>query len=267
LIRTLSLLVLFGWTRLATAQELVQTVRSLPALSPGAVIDVVQADRQIVPGRVISVSTTGLDIETADGVRRFPATEVAEIWRFERHSLRKPLLIGSAVGVLLAAALQAGQGDCRDPNSPCATDGPVTAADYAVGAVFCAGVGAAISMIGHRTRSAVRRVTRPADMSRWWVLGAPVVGGIDGAVVAALVAAPYCVARYDDDEHQDRCGGTAAGVGAAIGGTLYTVFAWRATRSHVVYDAAAPPHQPKSNAAVEPIIARRGFGVRYLRRF
>src|SRR5262249_62355700 len=55
------------------------------------------------------------------------------------------------------------------------------------------------------TRDAVRRVTRPADMSRWWVLGAPVVGAMDGAVLGALFGAPYCLGRYDDDDHQDRC--------------------------------------------------------------
>jgi hypothetical protein len=310
----------------------------LPPLSPGAAIDVVQADRQIVPGRVVSASSAGVVVETPDGVRRFPATEVAEIWKLERRSPWKPVLIGSAVGALLAAAAQAGQGDCHDPTSLCATDGPVTGGDYVAAAAFGAGVGAAISLIGRRraliysvdnaegeavpaagetgpppaewvamtsavgpgarvavdvakrrfeglvvsvadsamtlrmegrtyvvARQAIRRVTRPAEMSRWWVLGAPAVGAVHGAVLGVLVTLPYCATR-DEDDAQDRCAGTAAGIGSGIVAVLYGVLAWRATRSHVLYDVSAT-HRTRSNSVVEPIITRGGAGIRYLRRF
>jgi hypothetical protein len=338
--RVLPVVLLLASARVASAQGPADALWSLPLLPPGAAVDVVQADRQIVAGRVVSASSSGVVVQTADGVRRYPATEVAEIWKVERHSLWKPVLIGSGVGALLAVALQAGQGDCRDPTSLCATDGPVTAGDYAQAVALGAGIGAAISLIGRRRalvysvdtiavesvaaldresapppaewvamaaalgtgatvtvdvprrqfegsvvsvddsaitlkmderpylipRDSVRRVARPPDMSRWWVLAAPVVGGMDGAVVGALFGAPYCLGRYDDDERQDRCAGTAASIGAAIGATLYTVLAWHATRSHVIYDAsAATQHKPKG--MVQPMLTNRSVGVRYLRRF
>ena len=336
--RTLLIVLLFGWTRLAAGQDLVQSARTLPPLSPGAAVDVVQADRQIVPGRVVSVSPSSLVVQTADGVHQFPVGEVAEIWRFERHSPWKPLLIGSAVTVALMGMAQAGQGDCRDPKSPCATDGPVTGGDYVAAAAFGAGVGAAISLIGRRraliysvdnaegeavpaagetgpppaewvamtsavgpgarvavdvakrrfeglvvsvadstmtlrmegrtyviARQAIRRVTRPAEMSRWWVLGAPAVGAVHGAVLGVLFTLPYCLTR-DEDDAQDRCAGTTAGIGSGIGAVLYGVLAWRATRSRVLYDVSAT-HRTPSNSVVEPIITRGGAGIRYLRRF
>ena len=330
--RTLAFVLWIAWPHLSAAQEIAKTSEDLfRALAPDAVVDLVQADRQLIPGRIVSVSPSNVAIETAGGVRQLPMTEVSEIWQFKRHSHRKAMFIGSAIGAALILSAKADQGDCNDPKSLCAIDGPVTASDYVGGAAFGAAVGALASFVGRRRvliysvdtvpqeplvpnradltpppaawtamasslapgtdvavdtlgrrlhatvktvgassmtlemqgrnyvvmRDAISRVTT-RKTSRWWVAGAPVVGAIDGATAFALFALPFCMVHYGDEEKQDKCGKTAAGIGAGIGAAGYTVLAWLASRAHVLYEAAPRQH-------VEPIVARTAVGIRYVR--
>jgi hypothetical protein len=57
---------------------------------------------------------------------------VLEVWSPGGPRYRKPVIVGSAIGLGLGLLAMAGDGDCNDPTSLCATDGPVTGRDIAI---------------------------------------------------------------------------------------------------------------------------------------
>jgi hypothetical protein len=111
---------------------LAETSEQLKAeLKRGSRIElVVGADRRVVRGEVVDVSASSLVVATPTGPTAFPLADVHEIWQGRRGNFRKSLLAGSVLGVGLGILAKAGEGDCNDPKSLCATDGPVTAADF-----------------------------------------------------------------------------------------------------------------------------------------
>jgi hypothetical protein len=114
-----------------------QTPSSLNLLSPlaedRAKVDVFSgADRQFVRGRLLEVTPSTLVLEGRTGRTEVPAAEVREVWSPGGPRYRKPVIVGTAVGLSFGLLAKAGEGDCRDPTSLCATDGPVTGTDIAI---------------------------------------------------------------------------------------------------------------------------------------
>lgn len=114
-----------------------QTVSSLILLKPQtdgrATVDVVSgANRELARGKLLVVTDSALTLEGTAGTTEIPAAEVREVWSPGGRRYRKPLIIGAAVGLGLGLMAKAAEGDCNDPTSSCATDGPFTAGDVAI---------------------------------------------------------------------------------------------------------------------------------------
>ena len=114
-----------------------QTPTSLNLLKPlaedRAKVDVfLGADRQFVRGRLLEVTPSALVLDGRTGRTDVPASEVREVWSPGGARYRKPLIVGTAVGLGLGLLAKAGEGDCSDPTSLCATDGPFTGTDIAI---------------------------------------------------------------------------------------------------------------------------------------
>jgi len=114
-----------------------QTPSSLNLLQPlaedRAKVDVFSgADRQFVRGRLLEVTPSTLVLEGRTGRAEVPAAEVREVWSPGGPRYRKPVIVGTAFGLSIGLLAKAGEGDCRDPTSLCATDGPVTGTDIAI---------------------------------------------------------------------------------------------------------------------------------------
>lgn len=113
-----------------------QTPSSLNLLQPlaedRAKVDIFSGtDRQFVRGRLLEVTPSMLILEGKKGRAEVAAAEVREVWSPGGARFRKPLIVGTSIGLGLALLAKAGEGDCRDPTSLCATDGPFTASDFA----------------------------------------------------------------------------------------------------------------------------------------
>ena len=136
-LRTLVLL----WTAPAAFLGLVsaasgQTPSSLNLLQPlaedRAKVDVVAGTRHTtVRGTLLEVSESALVLDGPHGRTQFPASDVREVWNPGGARFRTPLIIGTAVGLGLGLLTKAADGDCSDPASSCAVDGPMTAGDIA----------------------------------------------------------------------------------------------------------------------------------------
>ena len=114
-----------------------QTPSSLNLLKPlaedRAKVDVFSgADRQFVRGRLLEVTPSTLVLEGRTGRAEVPAAGVREVWSPGGPRYRKPVIVGTAFGLSIGLLAKAGEGDCRDPTSLCATDGPVTGTDIAI---------------------------------------------------------------------------------------------------------------------------------------
>lgn len=90
------------------------------------------ASRALVSGRLLDVTETVVVVEGRKGRTEVPAAEVREVWSPGGARFRTPLIVGTAIGLGLGLLAKAGEGDCSDPTSLCATDGPFTGADLAV---------------------------------------------------------------------------------------------------------------------------------------
>jgi hypothetical protein len=107
-----------------------------PLVEDRAKVDVYSgANREFVRGRLLEVTPSALVLEGRGGRREVAAAEVREVWSPGGARYRKPLIVGTAVGLSFGLLAKAGEGDCRDPMSLCATDGPVTGTDITIGAV------------------------------------------------------------------------------------------------------------------------------------
>ena len=114
-----------------------QTPSSLTLLHPlaedRAKVDVFSGpNREFVRGRLLDVTGSALVVEGRKGRTELAAAEVREVWSPGGPRYRKPLIVGTAVGLGLGLLAKAGEGDCNDPASLCATDGPVRAGDIAL---------------------------------------------------------------------------------------------------------------------------------------
>jgi len=123
-----------------------QTPSSLNLLKPlaedRAKVDVFSgADRQFVRGRLLEVTPSTLVVEGKKGRTDVPAADVREVWSPGGARYRNPVIVGTAVGLGFGLLAKAGEGDCSDPTSLCATDGPVTGTDFAVVAAIGAASG------------------------------------------------------------------------------------------------------------------------------
>ena len=90
------------------------------------------ASREFVRGRLLDVTDATLVVEGRKGRTEVAAAEVREVWSPGGARFKKPLIVGTAIGLGLGLLAKAGEGDCSDPTSLCATDGPVTATDFAI---------------------------------------------------------------------------------------------------------------------------------------
>lgn len=114
-----------------------QTPSSMLLLQPlaedRARVDVFSgSNREFVRGRLLDVTDSALVVEGRKGRTELAAAEVREVWSPGGPRYRKPLIVGTAVGLGLGLLAKAGEGDCNDPASLCATDGPVRAGDIAL---------------------------------------------------------------------------------------------------------------------------------------
>jgi len=114
-----------------------QSLSSLSLLQPlaedRAKVDVFSgANREFVRGRLLEVTPSMLVVEGRKGRTEVTAAEVREVWSPGGPRYRKPLIVGTAIGIGLGLLAKVGEGDCRDPTSLCATDGPVTGTDFAI---------------------------------------------------------------------------------------------------------------------------------------
>lgn len=135
----------------AAYAQLARTPADLRRLvSGGDQIDVVAGAREIVPGRLVDVSEASIVVSTSAGVRAFAWNDVHEVWRVRRPSLWKALAAGAAVGAGLGGLAKLGEGDCDDPESLCATEGPITAADFVGATTAGALVGGATTLFLRR---------------------------------------------------------------------------------------------------------------------
>jgi hypothetical protein len=114
-----------------------QTPFSLSLLQPlaedRAKVDVFSgANRAFARGRLLDVTDSSLVLEGRKGRMEVAAAEVREVWSPGGARYRTPVIVGTAVGLSFGLLAKAGEGDCRDPTSLCATDGPVTGTDMAI---------------------------------------------------------------------------------------------------------------------------------------
>jgi hypothetical protein len=104
-----------------------------PLAEDRANVDIVTGTRRTtVRGTLLEVSESALVLDGPNGRMEFPASDVREVWNPGGPRFRKPLIIGTAVGLGLGLLAKAADGDCMDPASSCAVDGPMTAGDIAV---------------------------------------------------------------------------------------------------------------------------------------
>ena len=113
-----------------------QTPSSMLLLQPlaedKAKVDIVTGTRHTtVRGTLLEVSESALVLDGPHGRTEFPASDVREVWNPGGARFRTPLIIGTAVGLGLGLLTKAADGDCSDPTSSCAVDGPMTAGDIA----------------------------------------------------------------------------------------------------------------------------------------
>ncbi len=101
-------------------------------------------------GRLLGVSAEAVLVGTGTGVRTFQPDEVWEIWTERGGSFWKGMGYGALVGGVLSLAAKAGEGDCADPRSLCAQDGPVRWSDAAAVTMFCGLVGGGIAVFTHQ---------------------------------------------------------------------------------------------------------------------
>lgn len=128
------------------AQSSVSEVAALSALTPDRpAIEVFTTRGLRIAGRLVEVTDTLLVLETRSGRREVPCDTVDNAWRPERVKWRRGLIWGSIVGASLAGLARFGQGDCADPTSLCATEGPATLAESTIVTVMGAGMGAYIA--------------------------------------------------------------------------------------------------------------------------
>jgi hypothetical protein len=114
-----------------------QTPSSLNLLRPlaedRAKVDVFSgANRAFVRGRLLDVTDSALVLEGRNGSTEVAAADVREVWSPGGPRFRTPLIVGTAVGLGLGLLAKAGEGDCSNPASLCATDGPVRAGDIVI---------------------------------------------------------------------------------------------------------------------------------------
>jgi hypothetical protein len=114
-----------------------QTPSSLNLLKPlaedRARVDVFSgANREFVRGRLLDVTDSALVVEGRKGRTEVSAADVLEVWSPGGPRYRRPVIVGSAIGLGLGLLAMAGDGDCNDPTSLCATEGPFTGGDVAI---------------------------------------------------------------------------------------------------------------------------------------
>src|SRR5438876_8105286 len=145
--------------RTAAAQPLARTPEELVGqLEPGSQVElVVGSDHPVVRGRLVDLTPTSIVLATSAGAREFPIGDVHEIWQLGRRPGRylKGSFIGVGVGLALGGLAKAGEGDCNDPKSLCATDGPVRASDIASAGVVGAVTGVSVAWFRRGTRQLV----------------------------------------------------------------------------------------------------------------
>ncbi len=129
---------------LAQTTSVADTRLLQPLVAQRAEVDVVQTAGPLVHGRLVEAASSVV-VQTARERVQLPIASVRAIWRPARMHVWRDALIGAGVGAGLGGLAIAGQGDCRDPNSICAQDGPVTGADVAIVMALGAGAGAAIA--------------------------------------------------------------------------------------------------------------------------
>lgn len=124
--------VLVPWA-VASAQS-VSSLNDLKPLAEGrARVDVVTGERRAtVRGTLLQVSESALVLDGKKGATELPAAEVREVWNPGGPRFLKPVVIGTAVGLGVGLLAKAGDGDCSDPTSSCAVDGPMTAGEIAI---------------------------------------------------------------------------------------------------------------------------------------
>jgi hypothetical protein len=145
--------------RTAAAQPLARTPEELVGhVEPGSRVElIVGSDHPVVRGRLVDLTPTSIVLATSAGAREFPIGEVHEIWQLGRRPGRylKGSFIGAGVGLALGGLAKAGEGDCNDPKSLCATDGPVRASDIAGAGVVGALTGVSVAWFRRGTRELV----------------------------------------------------------------------------------------------------------------
>jgi hypothetical protein len=116
----------------ATAQPPTNLNLLQPLAEDRAKVDIVAGTRHTtVRGTLLEVSESALVLDGPHGRTEFPASDVREVWNPGGPRFRTPLIIGTAVGLGLGLITKAADGDCSDPASSCAKDGPMTAGDIA----------------------------------------------------------------------------------------------------------------------------------------
>jgi hypothetical protein len=104
-----------------------------PLAEDRAKVDVIWGPRrEFARGKLLDVTDSALLLDGRKGRTEVPAADVLEVWSPGGPHYRKPVIVGSAIGLGLGLLAMAGDGDCNDPTSLCATDGPVTGSDVAI---------------------------------------------------------------------------------------------------------------------------------------
>ena len=104
-----------------------------PLAEDRAKVDVFSGPRRdFVRGKLLDVTDSTLVVDGRKGRTEVPAADVREVWSPGGARYRKPLIVGTSIGFGLGLLAKAGEGDCNDPTSLCATDGPFRATDFAI---------------------------------------------------------------------------------------------------------------------------------------
>jgi hypothetical protein len=107
---------------LLPAPALAQPPSNLSLLQPlaegRAKVDVIWGPRrEFVRGKLLDVTDSALLLEGRKGRTEVPAGDVLEVWSPGGPRYRKPVIVGSAIGLGFGLLAMAGNGDCNDPTS------------------------------------------------------------------------------------------------------------------------------------------------------